>query len=1306
MATVVTSIGSNSSIDTETPSSCSGSYISYDVTFSTDPTGVSVGDRVEISDESMFWGTFVYRVTAISGSTYTLAYISDDAGAGDTSPCDLQDSSYSQAPATFKRFYSSITNWEAGLDDSEVYSSSDIAVGECHNDSVFSEYVAINGGGTVGLASVTLSVHSGSRHDGTAGTGARIVPTSTPSGVGIVNIYRDDVTVEWLEISGASATSNGNVGVRITSDADSNIFIRNNIIHDMNDASTVSIGIYDAGGGGTSRYVMNNFIYNVNRSAGDSFGIYAYTSSGFGIYCNTVFNVTSDTDDASGIYVRNSTSGIAKDNICLGVTGGGTGSCFEIGTGSANAASDYNLSDDATAWGSNSVTSSDGATAANTIEDTTSGSEDLHLKSGSYAIGAGVDLGTTPTGVEIDIDGRNRDTEGDTWDIGADQTLTTGVTITPSAAAFELAGISPTIPSSGVTVSPAVASFELYVPNPMTRNPSGITVVTSIGSNASVDTETPSSCSGAESPYDVTFVTTPTGVSVGDMVEIVDEDLFYATFTYRVTAIAGTSFTIAYITDDGANGDTSPCDLYDSESEQASATFKRFYTTITNWEAGLTDSNVYGSGDDAVGEMHNDSVFDEAVTISITGDTTLHTIKLSVHADSRHDGTAGSGARIVYTGTAATIFSIFENNCTVEWLEIDGTNTTASIPLYIMAIYNTAFANVFVSNNILHGLTSPTSPVSAVALGDVTSAVSTLRRYVQNNFIYDIHSTQTAVVRCVGIYDLSTGAGSQFLNNTIFDVTSSTTSGSASVVAGIYTLSSTTLAKNNIAIGITAGSAASEYCFVVKPTATLNPASDYNLSDDTTAWGSNSVTSSDGATAANTITATTGTIDLHLKSGSYAIEAGVDLGTTPTGVEIDIDGRNRDTEGDTWDIGADQKPRNIEITPAVAAFELAGVSPSVTNGSLSITVAVAAFVLAGITPTTLNGSISLLPAAATFELAAVSPSVTARLQVTPAAASFELAGVSPTAVAGSLSLTTSVAAVEFAGVSPSVQLSSISLTPSASAFELAAISPTIYQPSITPAAAVVEFAGISPSVLLSSLSVTPSASAFEFAAVDPSVGLSSLTVAPGASAIEFAGVSPSVVISSQTITPAVAAFELAGISPTVTLGGVSVTPAAAITNYRARYGAVIFGGIVVIPVTEAEFAYTAVDPAVGMSSQTVAVAASAFELAGVTPSTINGSITVSPAVSVVEFAASVATIHAGVEVSPAVAEFEYVVGVFTLHVTMDSASLGYDCDGLVDYRVSIPCDYEIIGVLDYIAGVLPTDYQLEKNLDYRYDHQS
>jgi hypothetical protein len=60
-------------------------------------------------------------------------------------------------------------------------------------------------------------------------------------------------------------------------------------------------------------------------------------------------------------------------------------------------------------------------TSTNQFVSIVSGSEDLHLKAGADAIGAGVDLGTTPAGVEVDIDGRDRDAEGDTWSIGADQ---------------------------------------------------------------------------------------------------------------------------------------------------------------------------------------------------------------------------------------------------------------------------------------------------------------------------------------------------------------------------------------------------------------------------------------------------------------------------------------------------------------------------------------------------------------------------------------------------------------------------------------------------------------------------------------------------------------------------------------------------------------------------------------------------------------------------------------------------------------------------------------------------------------------
>jgi hypothetical protein len=833
-------------------------------------------------------------------------------------------------------------------------------------------------------------------------------------------------------------------------------------------------------------------------------------------------------------------------------------------------------------------------------------------------------------------------------------------------------------------------------------------------------------------------------------VTFVDDASYYATFTYRVTSVAlGASTTtvqMVFVSDDsGFWGDVSPCDLLDMSWNQAEGAFDRYYATIYEWNEDLGNADLYLSGDYPVGECHADSIFDEQVTI--IGSSGLGIITLTAHEGSRHEGVAGAGVVIqngtdVSAGTSTSTPIVIDcDKVIVEGLEINCEFATKQS--HALEITANAEATIYVVRMLIHDVDPDDSVDDRAGILIINSTATTVTRWVMNNFIYNIKRTAASgsARNCSGIGQTSTLAsddkGASLYNNTVRGVTTTNGTGYG------YDLSDWGSVYNSIALDCTSS------CFNIFG-GTVGSGG-YNLSDDLTAdnWGSGQ-TSANGVTAANTTVSAT---DLHLKepvntSDPYDISWGIDRGNaySISNINDDIDDYRRNVNIPTWasgaigagrgwwDIGADEsiwshpypaesdavtvdptvtiiKP-SVSITPAVAEFELAAVSPTVTivRPSVSITPVVAALLLAAVSPSVSIGypSVTITPSAATFELAAVSPSVSIPESVTPAATSFELAGVSPTVVAGSLSLTPSVGAVEFAGVSPSVELSSISLTPSASAFELAGISPTvsISSAAITPAVAVVEFAGISPSVLLSSLSVTPSASAFELAAVDPSVGLSSLTVAPAASAIEFAGVTPSTILGGLSLTPTVAALEFAAISPSVTRGSVSVTPAAAITNYRARYAAVIAGGIVVVPVAEAQFVYAAVDPAVGLSSQTIAVTASAFELAGVTPSTIKGSISLTPAVSVVELAASVATIHAGIEVTPAVAAFEYVVGSFTLHVDIASASLGYACDGLVDYRGSIPCDYEINGVLDYIGGTMPTDYQLEKNLDYRYDHQS
>ena len=882
------------------------------------------------------------------------------------------------------------------------------------------------------------------------------------------------------------------------------------------------------------------------------------------------------------------------------------------------------------------------------------------------------------------------------------------------------------------------------------------TVVTSIGSNSSIDTETPSSCSGSYSPYDVTFETDPTGVSVGDRVEITDEGFYWGTFVYRVTAIDGSTYTLAYVTDDAGNGDASPCELIDMSYEQAPATFKRFYDNIDDWSDGLSDSDVYASSDDAVGECHNDSEFSGAYIIDPS--ITFSSITLTSHIDSRHDGTKGSGVVLNCGGGTdypLVTIGVKVDNVRISWLEFDGKYGVGQ-PYRISngnAIQTlSGVSGLVVDHNLFYDYIFNTADSRPQA---IVYNASTNKITIHNNMIWSVDSSGSYPLYI--FYSSQAETGVLAYNNTIYDITSSGDAG-GSILSNNIVTDDTAEVKNLILMDWSD--------VTLHTTSTVDITLDY-FGLEATHSDVDNVTV---ATVANTFKdSTTTDPNLHLKTTSNFIGAAVDLGTTPDDVEFDIDNFDRDTSGNAWDLGADQVPRT-DVAPTAASFELAGVSPSVGQSSLTITVAVAAFALAGITPTAVPGSISLTPTVAAVELDAVSPSVNlSSVTVSPAAAAFELAGVSPSVELGSLSITPSVAvfeltgvdptvdihiplvieptvaafelaaldpsvlgpievtaaAFELAGVSPSVELDSISITPTVAAFELTGVDPTIdiYIPLvIEPIAATFELTGVNPSVL-TPIFVTPAITSFELAGVTPTSLAGSLSITPSvavvefvatnspnftpaASAFELVGVSPSTILSNLSITPTVAALKFAAVSPSVTRGSVSVTPATAVINYRATYGSVIFGGIVVIPVTEAQFVYAAVDPAVGMSSQTVAPTASAFELEGVTPSTIKGSITVSPAVSVVEFAASVATINAGVEVTPAVAAFEYVVGSFTLHVDIASASLGYACDGLVDYRGSIPCDYEITGVLDYIGGVLPTDYQLEKNLDYSYDHQS
>lgn len=325
---------------------------------------------------------------------------------------------------TTSRDYSTITAWEADLDNVAVYASGDHAVGECYNDSAFDESVTINGGGTVGLASVTLTVASGHRHDGTAGTGARIT-RGTFSDAYIIDIARPTCSVQWLEVD-QNQNTGGTVGAACKgteSAGQTAMDWRYLIVHGVRYSSSFTRGITAQVDDSVTHNTINCIVYDI-ISAGnrDAIGIGAATA-GRTVNCLncTVHDVyTNSAGDPAYCYEFGEVATFTLRNLIGtnavndGAFGAGCFSDSSYGTTTA----DHNLSSDATASGTGSLVSK---AAANQFVSTVSGSEDLHLKLGADAIDAGTDLGTTPAGVQYDIDGRDRDALGDVWDIGADE---------------------------------------------------------------------------------------------------------------------------------------------------------------------------------------------------------------------------------------------------------------------------------------------------------------------------------------------------------------------------------------------------------------------------------------------------------------------------------------------------------------------------------------------------------------------------------------------------------------------------------------------------------------------------------------------------------------------------------------------------------------------------------------------------------------------------------------------------------------------------------------------------------------------
>ena len=437
MATTTVSIGSNQSISTVTPDTCSGSD-PYTVTFTSSPSSnVAVGDIFVMDDPIN--GEIIFLLTSISGSDYTLDY--KTGGLGADSPCNITDEYGDQIDGTFKRAFSTITLFESMIDDvsPSYWGTTDDVVGELHADSTFTDnQVTFNS--KQSLSSVKLTVNSDDRHDGTAESGALLKPTSgTTHNVGIIKVEIDDFTIEWLDISLDSLDST-TTNKAIQLGGGGNCIVRNNLIHDKGgnpgSSGPTMIQGTTAGSSGDTVYILNNIIYNVVETSNDhTHGIVFWSwQQSLYIYNNTLYKLTAQGGGKAVLGIRfgqhSSSVNYIKNNIVSTLTASDDVAAYQKVNASSTTHTANNLSDTTTdaAWNAedmgqnlNDGTALTGKSLAEIdFVSTSAGSEDLHLDTDSVCLEAGVDLGTT-NNVNIDIDGVDRDATGVTWDIGADQ---------------------------------------------------------------------------------------------------------------------------------------------------------------------------------------------------------------------------------------------------------------------------------------------------------------------------------------------------------------------------------------------------------------------------------------------------------------------------------------------------------------------------------------------------------------------------------------------------------------------------------------------------------------------------------------------------------------------------------------------------------------------------------------------------------------------------------------------------------------------------------------------------------------------
>ena len=457
------------------------------------------------------------------------------------------------------------------------------------------------------------------------------------------------------------------------------------------------------------------------------------------------------------------------------------------------------------------------------------------------------------------------------------------------------------------------------------------TTTVSIGSNQSIATVTPASTSGSN-PYVITFTSTPSSnVAVGDIFVISDEVSFFGTYTYLLTDISGSNYTLKQVSDGGAGmGDLSPYGNFDTYDDffnpvQAYGIFKRAFSTITLFEAMIDDASpaYWGSSDDVVGECHADSTFTDN-TVSFDNKQSLASVKLTVNSDDRHDGTAESG--VLWKPTSGSghnqgILRVGIDSMTIEWIDfsldsLDSTNTNKAIVL------TGTNDDCIIRNNLIHDKGGNPGSSAGIAIHVIGAGASSDTLSILNNIIYNIVETGNDTAQ--GINTNQWAGIANIYNNTIYNIDAEGTTKEAWGIVYGNVASAVVNLKNNLVAKMVADGATDHERAYQKSDGSSTENASNNLSDDTVTTADYKAPGSDSLqdktlAQIDFVSTSAGSEDLHIDDDSVCRQAGVDLGTT-NNVNIDIDGFDRDSSGVVWDMGADQTANESTGNPAFLAF--------------------------------------------------------------------------------------------------------------------------------------------------------------------------------------------------------------------------------------------------------------------------------------------------------------------------------------------------------------------------------------------------